>query len=64
MKRLREKKSGAKDDDELCVVCLDKKRDTVLVECGHYFLCAGCAGGLERCPVCRGVVKGSVKAFG
>ena len=35
-----------------CLVCYGKK-DTVLVPCGHYCLCVGCAANITECPLCR-----------
>lgn len=41
-------------DDELCCVCLERRRAVCLVPCGHMTLCTVCAdGGIELCPVCR-----------
>jgi hypothetical protein len=51
--------TGAVETDAvgLCIVCWQKPRDAVLLECGHSGLCAGCAQKLywrqRRCPLCR-----------
>ncbi len=46
-----------------CYLCMDRRPDTVLVECGHGGLCAACAMALwhrsaaapraRLCPLCR-----------
>lgn len=45
------------EEDQLCVVCMEMPRDTVLIPCGHMVLCLDCCkdvrGGNGECPVCR-----------
>lgn len=40
-----------------CIICFDKKQDTVIMDCGHAGLCNPCAVDLfergENCPICR-----------
>ena len=44
----------------LCVVCLDEMRSTVLIPCGHLVACRSCTKRLDRCPICRSHISGSV----
>lgn len=50
------------EENEECVICFDNPHDVVLVPCGHYCLCKGCADKLSspsakrRCPMCRGQI--------
>lgn len=50
---------GEDDDDEeqLCKVCLFEPKDTLLMPCGHFCVCKGCAEQLKSksplCPMCR-----------
>ena len=37
----------------MCVVCMDSERDTLVGPCYHLAMCAGCAGGVQECPICR-----------
>ena len=40
-----------------CVICLDRKSDTIAIPCGHYMYCDLCTKNLENiCSVCRGKV--------
>ncbi|XP_068729626.1 tumor susceptibility gene 101 protein-like [Montipora capricornis] len=40
-----------------CIICMEKKSDSVLIPCGHLGFCLRCANELKRtttvCPVCR-----------
>ena len=44
-------------DEHLCVVCLERARDEVLVPCGHMVLCRDCCTDImassNECPMCR-----------
>ena len=44
----------------MCVVCLDEMRSTVLIPCGHLVACRSCTERLDRCPICRSHIRGSV----
>ncbi|XP_066295632.1 E3 ubiquitin-protein ligase LRSAM1-like isoform X2 [Branchiostoma lanceolatum] len=37
-----------------CVVCMEQNSSVLFLNCGHVCCCAGCAGNLEQCPLCRG----------
>ena len=60
-------------DDELCCVCHDAPRNTVLLACGHVCTCSQCALALvvpqlERrpppsCPLCRAPLLGGMTAI-
>jgi len=57
------KESG---DSSLCVVCEERGRDTVLLECGHLVLCSACAPPVvekNSCPVCRAPISRSLRVF-
>lgn len=40
-------------DNELCVICMDRKKDTVITVCGHLGYCQVCALSMDKCPICR-----------
>ena len=51
------------EDDSTCVVCLTNEKNTVLVPCGHYCCCQGCASNMAMCPVCRTTIQFRQKVF-
>ncbi|XP_039936015.1 baculoviral IAP repeat-containing protein 7 isoform X2 [Hirundo rustica] len=50
-------------EERTCKVCMDKDVSVVFVPCGHLVACEGCALNLRLCPICRAVIRGSVRAF-
>ncbi|XP_058033946.1 baculoviral IAP repeat-containing protein 7 [Ahaetulla prasina] len=58
-----EEKLRRLQEERMCKVCMDKDVSIVLVPCGHLVVCAECAPNLRRCPICRGVIRDSMKAF-
>jgi len=66
-------KEGAHDESakgEPCVICLCEPRTTAVEPCNHLCVCEECGGALsagatirgDRCPICRGDIKG-IKVF-
>ena len=57
----------SKDDDEVCVVCLDNKKTHAFNPCGHMCVCKTCADiiiqGDSNCPMCRISVTNSLKIY-
>ena len=53
-------------EDDICVVCQEKKRMIVL-NCGHYHTCGHCTRvqlrGNKQCPVCRAVITTVIRTF-
>lgn len=55
--------SGETEDKErsrMCVVCVDEERCTVLIPCGHLVACRACTARMDRCPICRSQIRGSI----
>ncbi|KAI4873752.1 hypothetical protein NFI96_010610 [Prochilodus magdalenae] len=50
-------------DERTCKVCMDKLVSMVFIPCGHLVVCTDCAASLRHCPICRAVIRGSVRAF-
>jgi len=46
-----------------CVVCLEKPRDVVILNCGHICSCKDCSTMLTQCPICRGHITRIVPTF-
>lgn len=50
-------------DDEECIMCMERRRETIFVPCGHFQLCKACVATLRleadargaqlQCPTCR-----------
>ena len=36
-----------------CVVCMDKKKNYIIIKCGHLCFCEDCGKNLTVCPMCR-----------
>ena len=36
-----------------CIICLEKKSDTMFIPCGHSCTCEACGAQLKECPLCR-----------
>uniref|UniRef100_A0A672HMV7 RING-type E3 ubiquitin transferase n=1 Tax=Salarias fasciatus TaxID=181472 RepID=A0A672HMV7_SALFA len=50
-------------EERTCKVCMDKQVSIVFIPCGHLVVCGDCAASLRHCPICRAVIRGSVRAF-
>uniref|UniRef100_H3CEA9 RING-type E3 ubiquitin transferase n=1 Tax=Tetraodon nigroviridis TaxID=99883 RepID=H3CEA9_TETNG len=50
-------------EERTCKVCMDKLVSIVFIPCGHLVVCSDCATSLRHCPICRAVIRGSVRAF-
>ena len=53
-------------DPTSCIVCMDRKRDALLVPCGHIYTCMECTKTFRKrknaCPICREPIKKVVQA--
>ncbi|KAM6976421.1 baculoviral IAP repeat-containing protein 7 [Aplochiton taeniatus] len=50
-------------EERTCKVCMDKSVSIVFIPCGHLVVCSDCAASLRHCPICRAIIRGSVRAF-
>lgn len=57
--------SQIEDDERLCVVCEDAKKEIIILPCKHMCLCTKCANFelIKECPMCRGKVEDSMTVF-
>ena len=46
-----------------CRVCYENEINTVLLPCGHIALCAQCATRCSDCPICRTLIRGTVRSY-
>ncbi|XP_023710520.1 baculoviral IAP repeat-containing protein 3 isoform X2 [Cryptotermes secundus] len=47
----------------LCKICMDEEVGVVFLPCGHLVTCVNCAPSLNDCPVCRQLIKATVRTF-
>ncbi|XP_019724066.1 baculoviral IAP repeat-containing protein 7 [Hippocampus comes] len=50
-------------EERTCKVCMDKLVSIVFIPCGHLVVCGDCAASLRHCPICRAIIRGSVRTF-
>uniref|UniRef100_A0A8C6QV16 RING-type E3 ubiquitin transferase n=1 Tax=Nannospalax galili TaxID=1026970 RepID=A0A8C6QV16_NANGA len=50
-------------EERTCKVCMDREVSIVFIPCGHLVVCQECAPSLRKCPICRGIIKGTVRTF-
>ena len=50
---------------QVCAICCDRRRDSVLVPCGHIVACMQCGMKFDdqRCPICKQYVSMVLKTF-
>jgi hypothetical protein len=51
------------DSRLLCKICLDREIGVVFLPCGHQLACTQCAPCVADCPICRKVIRGTVRTF-
>uniref|UniRef100_A0A1I7YC51 RING-type domain-containing protein n=1 Tax=Steinernema glaseri TaxID=37863 RepID=A0A1I7YC51_9BILA len=56
-------KSEKLENDNTCVVCMDAKRNTIFLECGHLVACEACVVEMNECCVCRRWILVKRKVF-
>ena len=53
--------SVAEDEENMCVVCMERPSKTAMVPCGHASFCEACAKRLQatvgKCAICRGRIQ-------
>ncbi|XP_038606475.1 baculoviral IAP repeat-containing protein 7 isoform X1 [Tachyglossus aculeatus] len=50
-------------EERTCKVCMNRMVSIVFVPCGHLVVCTECAPNLQHCPICRALIRGSVRTF-
>ena len=49
--------------EDLCIICLDKRRTHASRLCGHLLLCLECSMKCNSCPMCRGKAEPFIRIF-
>lgn len=61
------RKPPGEPEDHLCVVCQDNERCTIILPCRHVCLCYECCATIKRthgrCPMCRHIVRRTMRVF-
>ena len=61
------RKEDVEDEDkDLCQICFEAKKDTILLPCGHYLYCTDCVekqANPDLCPYCRQKIDDKNKVF-
>lgn len=57
---------GTSQEESDCAICLENKRDTLVVPCCHLCLCVACGDSFrtqvdKRCPICRAEVTSLIR---
>ena len=66
--------SSEEDYSKLCVICIDKPREIVLIPCGHMCYCVDCSELIDKrakyeapkdknCPLCRKTITMKTKIY-
>ncbi|CAH1250397.1 TSG101 [Branchiostoma lanceolatum] len=54
-------------DRVLCLICMDKKVDSVVYDCGHMCMCFECGQAVldaqANCPMCRSKIKDIIRTY-
>eukprot|EP00401_Gymnodinium_catenatum_P025376 CAMPEP_0117546852 /NCGR_PEP_ID=MMETSP0784-20121206/46820_1 /TAXON_ID=39447 /ORGANISM="" /LENGTH=789 /DNA_ID=CAMNT_0005343735 /DNA_START=18 /DNA_END=2387 /DNA_ORIENTATION=- len=63
-------RTGADDDEQMCVICLSAPKSHAFVPCGHRCVCTSCAAdvlgqgsGSATCPICRAIVQNVLQIY-
>lgn len=51
------------EDKSLCKICLENNFNIVLLPCRHLATCEKCSSLLNKCPICRCSVEGTISVF-
>jgi ubiquitin len=47
----------------MCIACMNKPADHVLIPCGHLCLCTDCVPRVTSCPTCRATIDGKQRVY-
>nr|ATZ76820.1 inhibitor of apoptosis 1 [Sinohyriopsis schlegelii] len=50
-------------DQMTCKICMDREACIVFLPCSHMMACPQCAPAFRKCPVCRQLIRGTVRAY-
>ena len=50
-------------EQRICKVCMDCEVSIVFLPCGHLVCCSSCAPALRTCPICRTLIRGTLRTY-
>ena len=50
-------------NEQNCVICLTRRRNVVILDCGHICVCRVCAVQVDVCPICRSLIARLVPTY-
>ncbi|XP_060072841.1 baculoviral IAP repeat-containing protein 2-like [Ylistrum balloti] len=59
---LREENSQLRQQMK-CKICMECVVSIAFLPCGHICCCVECASAVVKCPICRQIIRGSVKTY-
>lgn len=69
----RQHTDSSNPDISQCVICLERPREVIVLECGHICMCSDCARELlnphsgaanaRKCPICRADINRLAPAY-
>ncbi|XP_033740766.1 uncharacterized protein LOC117327746 [Pecten maximus] len=62
LKSIEEENNQLKEQMK-CKICMDNIVCISFLPCGHLCCCAECAPAMVKCPICRQIIRGSVKTY-
>lgn len=61
----KNKKMSKQTNNDECYICLEKfnkkLKEVILEDCGHSGICTKCLEKIEKCPLCRKLIKSNKK---
>ena len=58
-----EEKLERMQEERTCKICMDAEVGVVFLPCGHFSCCAGCANGMDLCPMCRTPIQEKIRTY-
>ncbi|KAK2177280.1 hypothetical protein NP493_608g00023 [Ridgeia piscesae] len=58
-----EAKATTSENRLQCKICMDDEAKILFLPCGHLCSCAKCAPALRNCPICRALIRGTVRVY-
>lgn len=61
-RNLRHRLKELEEKDRVCGICMDRRKETALVPCGHRY-CASCPANFGVCPICSKAFSDVIKIY-